>query len=183
MATAATARPTQFLERGFFSGFGAKRDGAFKKATKLKGLKSSDAKEPVKKKAEPDSSTKPASRSPLYPRFRDVTAEPNAEDQDDTLDSVVCKHCKKTILKRNSPDHISGCLKSKQEKARKKKEAREAAQRAKERAERAGEDDDEDDDDVKDGSKRSKLLNGDDKSKKRKAEGDVDSKQNQKKKK
>lgn len=174
---AATARPVNFLDRGFFSGLGAKKEGAIKKSAKIKGLK----KQQSKKESPAESSSKLDAKNSFYPRFRDVTTEPNAEDQDDTLDSIVCKHCKKTILKRNSVDHITGCLKSKQEKARKKKEAREAAQRAKERAERA-EDDDNDDDDVKDG-KRSKLLNGDEKSKKRKAEGDDDSKPNKKKKK
>lgn len=173
---AATARSINFLDRGFFSGLGFKKEGAVKKSAKIKGLK----KHEPKKASEVDSISKSDAKHSFYPRFRDVTAEPNAEEQDDTLDSVTCKHCKKTILKRNCVDHITGCLKSKQEKARKKKEAREAAQRAKERAERA-EDDDDDDDDVKDG-KRSKLLNGDEKSKKRKAEDD-DSKPNKKKKK
>lgn len=66
-------------------------------------------------------------------------------DQEET-ETIVCKHCKKFVIKRTSKDHIAGCLKSKQAKARKKKEAREAAQRAKERAERADDDDDDDDD-------------------------------------
>lgn len=64
----------------------------------------------------------------------------------ESLDTLVCKHCKKVVLKRTAPTHVDGCLKTKQEKARKKKEAREAAQRAKERAERADDDDDDDDD-------------------------------------
>jgi hypothetical protein len=73
---------------------------------------------------------------------------PNGKQE--PLETVICKHCKKAVLKRTAKDHVSGCLKSKQEKARKKKEAREAAQRAKERAER-GDDDDEEEDDVRDG--------------------------------
>lgn len=105
---------------------------------------------------------------------------PLPDDEEASLDSIFCKHCKKYILKGTSKDHIAGCLKSKQEKARKKKEAREAAARAKERTERA-DDDDDDDDDIKDG-KRGKLANGDDKSKKRKAEGGDDDKEPKKKK-
>ena len=66
------------------------------------------------------------------------------------LETLICKHCKKVILKRTAKDHIAGCLKTKQEKARKKKEAREAAQRAKEKAEKGDEDED-DEEDVRDG--------------------------------
>jgi len=184
MATAATARSTSFAAKGFFSGLGLKKDGAFRKGNKPRGLKKQGPQEKVKVNgAKKDSTISKESTSPLYPRFRDVPVEPIAEEQDDPFDTVVCKHCKKTILKQTSKDHIAGCLKSKQEKARKKKEAREAAQRAKERAER-GDDEEDDDEDVKDG-KRGKLVNGDDgKSKKRKAEaGDDDSRPNKKKKK
>lgn len=98
-------------------------------------------------------------------------------------ETIVCKHCKKFVIRRTSKDHIAGCLKSKQEKARKKKEAREAAQRAKERAER-GDDEDDDDDDkgrtihVGLTVNTNNLLGG----KKRKAEGD-DEKDSKKKKK
>lgn len=169
MSTAVASRPTSFQDKGFFAGLGLKKEGAIKKGAKINGLK----KEPKKFKHE----EKTSPNTPLYPRFRDVTAEPIAEDQEDPLDTIVCKVCKKSILKRTSKDHIIGCLKSKQEKAKKKKEAREAAQRAKERAER-GDDEEDEDEDVKDG-KRGKL-NGD--SKKRKAEDD-DSKPNKKKKK
>lgn len=171
MASAVASKPTSFQDKGFFAGLGLKKEGAIKKGSKIKGFK----KEPPVKNNEEKSSPK----SPLYPRFRDVTAEPIAEDQEDPLATVVCKTCKKPILKRTSKDHIVGCLKSKADKARKKKEAREAAQRAKERAERADDDEDEDED-IKDG-KRGKL-NGDAGSKKRKAEDD-DSKPNKKKKK
>ena len=177
------ARSTSFLDKGFFPGLGLKKDGAFKKATKIKGLSKQDSQKKLKVNGtKKDSALPKEPTSPIYPRFRDVTVEPNAEEQDDPFDTIVCKHCKKTILKQTSKDHIAGCLKSKQEKARKKKEAREAAQRAKERAER-GDDEEDDDEDVKDG-KRGKLANGEDgKSKKRKLEGDDDSKPNKKKKK
>lgn len=51
--------------------------------------------------------------------------------EQDLLETVICKHCKRPVLKSTAPDHIRGCLKAKQEKARKKKEARDAANRAK----------------------------------------------------
>src|ERR1700761_8442191 len=102
----------------------------------------------------------------------------------ESLETLVCKHCKKSILQRTAKAHVALCLKSKQDKARKKKEAREAAQRAKERAERA-DDEDDDDDDVK-GSGRKDGAADDDgvkKGKKRKAEGDDDKEPKKKKKK
>jgi len=183
MATAVIVRPTSFVDKGFLSGLGLKKDGALKKSNQVKGLRKHEPHKKAKVNgAKKDNAPPKEALPPLYPRFRDVTVEPIAEQQDDEFDSIVCKHCKKTILKQTSKDHIAGCLKSKQEKARKKKEAREAAQRAKERAER-GDEEEEDDEDIKDG-KRGKLANGDDgKSKKRKAEGDDDSKPNKKKKK
>jgi hypothetical protein len=93
------------------------------------------------------------------------------DGKQEPLETLICKHCKKVVLKRTAKEHVALCLKSKQEKARKKKEAREAAQRAKERAERA-EEEDEDDDDTKGGKNNGE---GDDKkSKKRKAEDDDD---------
>lgn len=109
------------------------------------------------------------------------------EGKQEALDTLVCKHCKKMVLKRTAKEHIALCIKSKQEKARKKKEAREAAQRAKERAER-GDDDDDDDDDARDGkgARKNAADDGDDstkKGKKRKldAEDDKDSKKKKKK--
>lgn len=112
---------------------------------------------------------------------------PNGKQE--ALDTLICKHCKKVVLKRTAKGHIALCLKSKQDKARKKKEAREAAQRAKERAERA-DDDDDDDDDVKDGrGARKSAVNGDGaddgtkKGKKRKADAEDDKEPKKKKKK
>lgn len=102
------------------------------------------------------------------------------EGKQEALETLVCKHCKKMVLKRTAKEHIALCIKSKQEKARKKKEAREAAQRAKERAERGGDDDDDDDDDVRDGKgarKNGVDGDGDDatkKGKKRKAEAEAE---------
>lgn len=108
--------------------------------------------------------------------------------EDDLLETVICKHCKRPVLKQTAPDHIRGCLKAKQEKARKKKEARDAANRAK-----AGEDDDAREkadagDDAMKGQKSAKKSAGKDtedgtkKGKKRKADED-DNKEPKKKKK
>lgn len=51
---------------------------------------------------------------------------PTGKPRETQLDALVCKHCKRTILKRGATDHIRGCLRAKQERARKKKEARDA---------------------------------------------------------
>ncbi|KAK5301337.1 SAGA complex subunit Sgf73 [Exophiala xenobiotica] len=109
--------------------------------------------------------------SPVLPKFDEETMANFPDGKQEPLETLICKHCKKVVLKRTAKEHVALCLKSKQEKARKKKEAREAAQRAKERAERA-EEEDEDDDDTKGGKNNGE---GDDKkSKKRKAEDDDD---------
>lgn len=111
--------------------------------------------------------------------------------EDDMLETVICKHCKRPVLKQTAPEHIRGCLKAKQEKARKKKEARDAANRAK-----AGEGNDDDvrdkvdgvGDDAMKGQKSAKknavkgTEDGTKKGKKRKAEED-DNKEPKKKKK
>ena len=68
------------------------------------------------------------------------TGKPREEDH---IETVICKTCKRPILKHAAVDHIRGCLKAKQEKARKKKEARDAANRAKEKVD--GKDDDDGD--------------------------------------
>lgn len=113
--------------------------------------------------------------SPAVPTLEDLNQEFNFDEQREPPRSVLCKHCKKSILEDASEAHVAGCLKQKQEKARKKKEAREAAQRAKERAER-GDDEDDEDEDVKDGKGR--KVNG----AKRKLEGEDDKDGNKKKK-
>jgi hypothetical protein len=97
-----------------------------------------------------DGDASSTSSSPIAPQFDDEIMANFPNGKQEPLDMLTCKHCKKNILKRTAKEHVAGCLKSKQEKARKKKEAREAAQRAKERAER-GDDEDEDDDDIRDG--------------------------------
>ena len=107
------------------------------------------------------------------------------------LETVICKHCKRPVLRRTAREHIAGCLKSKQDKARKKKEAREAAARAKEKAERGDDTDDESEIRVasKGGSARKSAVKdatGDDstkKGKKRKADAAEDNDKEPKKKK
>ena len=106
------------------------------------------------------------------------TGKPREEDH---IETVICKTCKRAILKHAAVDHIRGCLKAKQEKARKKKEARDAANRAKEKID--GKDDDDGDsrldgDDAMKGQKSAKKSavkgmaeDGTRKGKKRKADG------------
>lgn len=124
---------------------------------------------------------------------------PNGKLREAQLETVICKHCKRPVLKRTSAEHIRGCLKAKQEKARKKKEARDAANRAKEKAlgkdkGKDGDDKDDgtgigvgDDDDAMKGQKSAKKSAGGDdgpkKGKKRKADGDDDKEKEPKKKK
>lgn len=106
--------------------------------------------------------------------------------QEDLLETVVCKHCKRPVLKSTASEHIRGCLKAKQEKARKKKEARDAANRAK-----AGDDDDVRDkadigDDVMTGqksAKKSAVKATEDNRKGKKRKADEDDKEPKKKKK
>ncbi|KIV95448.1 hypothetical protein PV10_03104 [Exophiala mesophila] len=122
--------------------------------------------------------------SPVLPQFDAETMSNFPNGKQEPLETLVCKHCKKSILKRTASQHVAICLKSKQDKARKKKEAREAAQRAKERAERV-DDDDDDDDDAKDSKSRKSAVNGDGddskKAKKRKADADDDKEPKKKK--
>ncbi|KAJ5138964.1 Thiolase-like subgroup [Penicillium bovifimosum] len=103
--------------------------------------------------------------------------------ENDLLETVICKHCKRPTLKQTAAEHVRSCLKAKQEKARKKKEARDAANRLK-----AGDDRD-DEPDRADGEtmgqkSAKKATTGDDnrKGKKRKADDD-DGKESKKKKK
>lgn len=80
--------------------------------------------------------------SPILPGLdeKTIAAFPTGKPrEEDHIESVICKTCKRPILKQAAVDHIRGCLKAKQEKARKKKEARDAANRAKEKVD--GDDD------------------------------------------
>ncbi|ERF70392.1 hypothetical protein EPUS_05211 [Endocarpon pusillum Z07020] len=140
------------------------------------------------------------SSSPILPEMDDDTmaAFPSGEPRKEKIDLVICKHCKRNVMRLHAKEHISGCLKSKQEKARRKKEARDAAARAKEKAEKGGDDKDDDvsDSEIKVDSKSgasgarkstTKTSNGNNdestkKSKKRKADGEEDKSEPKKKK-
>ncbi|KAI9826306.1 MAG: Dcp1p-Dcp2p decapping enzyme complex alpha subunit [Thelocarpon impressellum] len=58
-----------------------------------------------------------------------VASFPTGRPLEDEADVVVCKHCKKGILKPTAASHIRNCIKQKQEKLKKKKEAKEAKDR------------------------------------------------------
>ncbi|KAL4885339.1 SCA7, zinc-binding domain-containing protein [Aspergillus karnatakaensis] len=135
--------------------------------------------------------------SPILPEIDEKTmsvfptGKPREEDH---LETVVCKTCKRPVLKQNAAEHIRGCIRAKQEKARKKKEARDAANRAKagekEGDEDAGGGDKGDGDEMKaqkSAAKKSAVKgmaeDGTKKGKKRKAEGDEDNKDKEPKKK
>ncbi|KAF9882683.1 Dcp1p-Dcp2p decapping enzyme complex alpha subunit [Aspergillus nanangensis] len=106
------------------------------------------------------------------------TGKPREEDH---LETVICKTCKRPVLKQGAIDHIRGCIRAKQEKARRKKEARDAANRAKEKVDNKDGDEDGDgagDDSMK-GQKSAKKSaikgmaeDGTKKGKKRKATAD-----------
>lgn len=110
--------------------------------------------------------------------------------EDDLLETVICKHCKRPVLKQAAPEHIRGCLKAKQEKARKKREARDAKNKADGEDDTAGRDKTDAADDAMKGQKSAKKSavkatdDGTKKGKKRKAdEDDKDGKEPKKKKK
>ncbi|KAJ5545179.1 Thiolase-like subgroup [Penicillium sp. DV-2018c] len=99
---------------------------------------------------------------------------------------LIETHCKRPTLKQTAAEHVRGCLKAKQEKARKKKEARDAANRLK-----AGDDRDDEADRAdgetagmgqKSAKKATKGTDDNRKGKKRKADDD-DGKEGKKKKK
>ncbi|KAE8390015.1 hypothetical protein ETB97_007731 [Aspergillus alliaceus] len=152
-----------------------------KKSVKLSKKKGDDA---------PDS---PGS-SPILPEIdeKTMTAFPTGKPrEEDHLETVICKTCKRPVLKQNAVEHIRGCIRAKQEKARRKKEARDAANRAK-----AGDKDGDEDaaggegDDSMKGQKSAKKSavkgmadDGTKKGKKRKAEGEDDKDKEPKKKK
>ncbi|KAL2846729.1 mRNA capping enzyme, catalytic domain-containing protein [Aspergillus pseudodeflectus] len=149
-----------------------------------------------KKEKEPPAS--PGS-SPILPEIDEKTmsvfptGKPREEDH---LETVVCKTCKRPVLKQNAAEHIRGCIRAKQEKARRKKEARDAANRAK-AGEKEGDEDGAGGDKGGDGedsmkaqksaAKKSAVKgmaeDGTKKGKKRKAEGEDDNKDKEPKKK
>ncbi|KAL2800086.1 SCA7, zinc-binding domain-containing protein [Aspergillus keveii] len=149
-----------------------------------------------KKEKEPPAS--PGS-SPILPEIDEKTmsvfptGKPREEDH---LETVVCKTCKRPVLKQNAAEHIRGCIRAKQEKARRKKEARDAANRAK-AGEKEGDEEGAGGDKGGDGedsmkaqksaAKKSAVKgmaeDGTKKGKKRKAEGEDDNKDKEPKKK
>ncbi|KAJ5101526.1 Thiolase-like [Penicillium alfredii] len=159
-----------------------------KKASKASAKKKADDTKDGPVDTSPTSSPLPSLDSKIVATF--PTGKPREED---LLESVICKHCKRPVLKQAAPEHIRGCLKAKQEKARKKKEARDAANRAKAGDGKDGDDDapratlDGAGDDAMKGQKSAKksAVNGTDdgtkKGKKRKA--DEEDKEPKKKKK
>ncbi|ODM15844.1 hypothetical protein SI65_08684 [Aspergillus cristatus] len=153
-------------------------------------------KKPIKSaKAKKDDARPAASpnASPILPGLDEKTmaAFPTGKPrEEDHIESVICKTCKRPILKQAAVDHIRGCLKAKQEKARKKKEARDAANRAKEKIDGKDDDDDKDGDDAMKGQKSAKKSavkgmaeDGTKKGKKRKTDEDDKDKEPKKKKK
>lgn len=104
---------------------------------------------------------------------------------EDPPDLQVCKHCKKSVLKTATEDHVKRCLDAKRAKLQKKKEAKEARDRERKGLSSKDVDgdgdtkmgsDDEDDEKGPGGLKSSKKSagknNGDTKGKKRKADGE-----------
>lgn len=105
------------------------------------GLVSCHADEVVARFIVPES---PGSSSPILPDIDEKTmaAFPTGKPrEEDHLETVICKTCKRPVLKQNAVEHIRGCIRAKQEKARKKKEARDAANRAKEKGDKDGDED------------------------------------------
>ncbi|KAL6235367.1 hypothetical protein BDW75DRAFT_230332 [Aspergillus navahoensis] len=148
-----------------------------------------------KKDKEPPSSP---DSSPILPEIDEKTmsvfptGKPREEDH---LETVVCKTCKRPVLKQNAAEHIRGCIRAKQEKARKRKELRDATNRAK-AGEKEGDEEGaggdkggEGDESVKaqKSAKKSAVKgmadDGTKKGKKRKAEGDEENKDKEPKKK
>ena len=124
------------------SGYKLKKDGKKSRKVKLEKLPASAMKrQDSEMTGSNEDGASSRSCSPILPDFGDEVVV----DGNDSLKTVICKHCKKSVLKQKAKEHLGACLKSKQDKARKEKEARDKAQRAKAKAEGANEEDDEDD--------------------------------------
>ncbi|KAL1964997.1 hypothetical protein VTN77DRAFT_6197 [Rasamsonia byssochlamydoides] len=136
--------------------------------------------------------------SPILPEMDEKTmaAFPSGKPREDQLETVICKHCKRPVLKQAAAEHIRGCLRAKQEKARKKKEARDAKNQTKDKvADKDGEDKADEDkagdaDEAVNGQKSAKksavkgmVDDGTKKGKKRKADGEDEKEKEPKKKK
>jgi hypothetical protein len=118
-----------------------------------------------------------------------LAAFPSGKPREDELETVICKHCKRPQLKQTAAEHIRGCLRAKQEKARRKKEARDAKnQQAKVVDKDADDNDDKEEDGIVGGQKSAKKSavkgmadgEGPKKGKKRKADGDDEKETNSK---
>ncbi|KAH8696077.1 SCA7, zinc-binding domain-containing protein [Talaromyces proteolyticus] len=130
--------------------------------------------------------------TPVLPEMdaKTMTAFPSGKPREDELETVICKHCKRPQLKQTAAEHIRGCLKAKQEKARKKKEARDAKNQAKVADKDVDDKDDDKDDDGVSGQKSAKKSavkgmadDGPKKGKKRKADAEDEKDKEPKKKK
>src|SRR6266480_2424731 len=64
--------------------------------------------------------------SPIRPELDDeaMASFPSGKPREERFETVICRHCKRPVLKRTAKEHSGGCLKSKQDKARKKKIAK-----------------------------------------------------------
>jgi SAGA-associated factor 73 len=91
---------------------------------------------------------------------------------EDSPETSLCKHCKKSVLKSARKAHIEKCLADKKEAARKRKEAKERAARRKEEEGAAAEEGGEKEKGVKKG-KKDKEKKEKEKEKKVDAEGDT----------
>ncbi|WEW57804.1 SAGA complex subunit Sgf73 [Emydomyces testavorans] len=170
-------------EASFVDASGYKFSEKDQKPTRIKVKKAAAARVANGTKDAETASVESGGSSPILPVMDEKTMAsfPTGKPRETPLETVICKHCKRPVLKQTAAEHIRGCLRAKQEKARKKKEARDA-NRAKEKADREGNEDD--GDGAMKGQKGAKKSAGDDfpkKGKKRKA--DEDDKEPKKKKK
>ncbi|KZZ93520.1 SCA7 domain protein [Ascosphaera apis ARSEF 7405] len=85
------------------------------------------------KDGDQDNDTASGPSSPVIPEIdaKTMALFPTGKPRETILDTVICKHCKKPVLRTSAVEHIKGCYKAKQEKQRKKKEARDAANKLK----------------------------------------------------
>jgi len=146
----------------------------------------------------------PASPGPVVNPLDDNAREtfPTGRPLEDGPDYMICKHCKRNVLKTSIKTHLIACLKQKKEKAQRKKEQKEAREREKKEAGKENDkdeegdtkmEDDDDDDEASPekkgpgGLKSAKKSAGKkvelEKGKKRKADADAEKGPKQKKKK
>ncbi|CRG90571.1 SAGA-associated factor 73 [Talaromyces islandicus] len=166
---------------------------------KLKKQASGKAAKTGGNKADQDTPGSPDGNTPVLPEMdaKTLAAFPSGKPREDELETVICKHCKRPQLKQTAAEHIRGCLRAKQEKARRKKEARDAKNQANKVADKDADDNDDKDEDTGVGGQKSAKKSavkgmadgeGTKKGKKRKADAaggddEKDSKEPKKKKK